>query len=92
MSSCGIRRFPSEKVLGEFGVLLPRPMRQPSAVCFEVKPVGKPDAVVPHVRFDERGWETELRDGLRHRHLAKAVGHSYCPSTKATAPIFDSTV
>ena len=26
----------------------------------EVKPVGKPDAVVPHVRFDERGWETEL--------------------------------
>ena len=25
----------------------------------EVKPVGKPDAVAPHVRFDERGWETE---------------------------------
>ena len=29
-------------------------------VCFRVKPVGKPDAVVPHVRFDERGWETGL--------------------------------
>ena len=29
-------------------------------VYLEVKPVGKPDAVVPHVRFDERGWETEL--------------------------------
>jgi hypothetical protein len=28
-------------------------------VCLAVKPVGKPDAVVPHVRFDERGWETE---------------------------------
>ncbi|UCG64290.1 MAG: hypothetical protein JSW12_16870 [Deltaproteobacteria bacterium] len=27
-------------------------------VCLEVKPVGKPDAVAPHVRFDERGWET----------------------------------
>jgi hypothetical protein len=25
-----------------------------------VKPVGKPDAVAPHVRFDERGWETGL--------------------------------
>jgi len=23
-----------------------------------VKPVGKPDAGNPHVRFDERGWET----------------------------------
>jgi hypothetical protein len=29
-------------------------------VCHEVKPVGKPDAVAPHVRFDERGWETGL--------------------------------
>ena len=24
-----------------------------------MKPVGEPDAVAPHVRFDERGWETE---------------------------------
>ena len=31
----------------------------PTAVCFEVKPVGKPDAGNPHVRFDERGEETE---------------------------------
>jgi hypothetical protein len=23
-----------------------------------MKPVGKPDAGNPHVRFDERGWET----------------------------------
>ena len=29
-------------------------------VCLKVKPVGKPDAVAPHVRFDERGWETGL--------------------------------
>jgi hypothetical protein len=29
-------------------------------VCLKVKPVGKPDAGDPHVRFDERGWETGL--------------------------------
>ena len=28
------------------------------AVCLAMKPVGEPDAVAPHVRFDERGWET----------------------------------
>jgi hypothetical protein len=28
-------------------------------VCLTVKPVGEPDALVGHVRFDERGWETE---------------------------------
>ena len=32
----------------------------PATVCFRVKPVGKPDAVVSHVRFDERGQETGL--------------------------------
>jgi hypothetical protein len=29
------------------------------SVCRPVKPVGEPDAVNPHVRFDERGVETE---------------------------------
>ena len=28
-------------------------------VCLAVKPVGEPDAGDRHVRFDERGWETE---------------------------------
>ena len=28
-------------------------------VCLTTKPVGEPDAGNPHVRFDERGWETE---------------------------------
>ena len=28
-------------------------------VCLAVKPVGEPYAGNPHVRFDERGWETE---------------------------------
>ena len=27
--------------------------------CLSVKPVGEPDAGDRHVRFDERGWETE---------------------------------
>ena len=32
----------------------------PHAVCPTENPVGKPDAGDPHVRFDERGWETGL--------------------------------
>jgi len=28
-------------------------------VCLTVNPVGEPDALIGHVRFDERGWETE---------------------------------
>ena len=28
-------------------------------MCLTVKPVGEPDAGDRHVRFDERGWETE---------------------------------
>src|SRR6202043_1380117 len=28
-------------------------------LCLRTKPVGEPDAGNPHVRFDERGWETE---------------------------------
>src|SRR5918911_796241 len=33
--------------------------RAVTAVGLAVKPVGKPDAGNPHVRFDERGRETE---------------------------------
>jgi hypothetical protein len=29
------------------------------SVCLTVKPVGEPDALIGHVRFDERGWEKE---------------------------------
>src|SRR6516162_7062044 len=32
-----------------------------------VKSVGKPDAGNPHVRFDERGWETGRRFGVSAR-------------------------
>jgi len=40
-----------------------------------VKPVGKPDAGNPHVRFDERGGETERLDAF----------------DAETAPFLDST-
>ena len=29
------------------------------SVYLAVKPVGEPDALIGHVRFDERRWETE---------------------------------
>jgi hypothetical protein len=32
-----------------------------------MKPVGKPDAGNPHVRFDERGEETDLRQWRNNR-------------------------
>src|SRR3954471_2704880 len=35
------------------------PTLVPRTVCLTVKPIGEPDAGNPHVRFDERGWETE---------------------------------
>ena len=66
------------------------PMSMPHAVCLMEKPVGKPDAVAPHVRFDERGWETESRQvGLR-RCIERDTNSHRKPKT--TAPIFDSTV
>jgi hypothetical protein len=42
-----------------------------------VKPVGKPDALIGHVRFDERGWETGRRSGVStraHPRLYKCAG------------------
>ena len=44
-----------------------------------VNSIGEPDAANLHVRFDERGVETERWYGLRHRHLAKAAGYTTAP-------------
>ena len=61
--SRGTRRFSDEVVFGELGVLrLRRVHLGAAAVCREMKPVGKPDAGNPHVRFDERGGETGRAD------------------------------
>ena len=46
------------------GIPSPACASWPAAACFEMKPVGKPDAGNPHVRFDERGGETERLDAL----------------------------
>jgi hypothetical protein len=43
------------------------------------------------LRLMRRELETEQRDGLRHRHRAKAAGNSYSPVPKATAPVLDPT-
>ena len=59
------------------------------AVCLEVKSVGKPDAGNPHVRFDERGGETESRQAGLRRCLERGTQSHRKPA--ATAPLFDST-
>ena len=76
MPSRGTGRFSDEVVFGELGVLrLRRVHVGAAAVSLTMKPVGKPDAGNPHVRFDERGGETERLDALE----------------ADTAPFLDST-
>jgi hypothetical protein len=43
------------------------------------------------LRTTWRELETELRDGLRHRHEAKAAGKPLLPVPTATAPALDPT-
>jgi hypothetical protein len=53
----GTQRFSCDVVYGERALL--RFERLPPngpAVCLTVKPVGETDALIGHVRFDERGW------------------------------------
>ena len=45
----------------------------------------------PHAQFDERGEETGLRERLRHRQSAKAVGKRLLPHAKASALLLDPT-
>jgi hypothetical protein len=55
----------------------------------------KPDAVAPHVRFDERRLETEPRSEMRHRHLAKAAGQQQLLATyshRASRRLFHGTL
>jgi hypothetical protein len=47
-----------------------------------VKPVGEPDAGNPHVRFDERGWETE-RCRMAQA-TAPILDSTYTPRTSGT--------
>lgn len=52
-----------------------------------MKPVGEPDAGNPHVRFDERGRETELGMGTE----ALAWPATATPPIAVAAPVLDST-
>ena len=52
------RRLLCREVKESFTVPKPRAVSLLS-VYLAVKPVGEPDAGDRHVRFDERGWETE---------------------------------
>jgi hypothetical protein len=65
-------------------------------VCLTVKPVGEPDAGNRHVRFDERGWETERRrmaqatapildstNDWANRSLVSRLAGYYCLENKA---------
>jgi hypothetical protein len=53
-------------------------------------PVGEPDAANPHVRFDERGVETEARGGYSGTGNRKGRPTRKAPPTP-TAPLRDST-
>ena len=44
------------------------------------------------LRTTWRELETELGDGLRHRHEAKAAGKRLLPGPKTTAPALDPTL
>jgi hypothetical protein len=55
------------------------------SVYLAVKPVGEPDALIGHVRFDERGWETE-----RCR-MAQATA-PILDSTETVMPVLSSQV
>ena len=59
----------------------------PAAVYLKVKSVGKPDAAIPHVRFDERRWETESWEvGLMQQFekIAKSTDHLEPPRPSST--------
>ena len=68
VQSRGTRRFSGVVVFGARGRFASAPGATGAAICDsdEVKSAGEPDAGNPHVRFDERGWETESRRRLRH--------------------------
>ncbi len=55
----------------------------------DVKPVGEPDAAKPHVRFDERGVETEqgeVREALTTERVGQQLGSPKPPRHTSTLP------
>src|SRR6478672_5718123 len=58
-------------------------------VCLRTKPVGEPDAGNPHVRFDERGWETER---CRMAQATAPILDSTVPVRMSMCPVLGSLV
>jgi len=80
VQSRGARHFQRMKwCLEPWSLAASRCPIESSFVSLAVKPVGKPDALIGHVRFDERGWETGRRFGVSaraHPRLYKVTGRS----------------
>ena len=51
-----------------------------------VKSVGKPDALIGHVRFDERGRETERKANARSRRALPRLYHGLLLRPRADPP------
>jgi hypothetical protein len=62
-----------------------------SHITLVAKCAGARRAGNPHAACDAAGVETELGDGLRHRHRAKAAGKLLLPVPNTTAPALDPT-
>jgi hypothetical protein len=60
-------------------------------VSLRVNSIGEPDAANPHVRFDERGAETEAMVWTATPARGESRRHQLSPRPKATAPLLDST-
>jgi hypothetical protein len=63
-----------------------------------MNPVGEPDAGNRHVRFDERGWETErlpqaqatapILDSTHMPRFCTPGPHAYCTRTPSIRPVW----
>src|SRR5215475_13398078 len=61
------------------------------SVYLAVKPVGEPDAGDRHVRFDERGWETErCRMAQATAPILDSTFATYCTATRPRSLSGDS--
>ena len=58
MHSRGTNRFSMKRCLASWAYCSSAGPRCKLVRESAMKPVGKPDALIGHVRFDERGWET----------------------------------
>src|SRR3954453_17038356 len=81
----GTKQFSRRHVYGELAVRRLRRERGVVAVGLTMKPVGKPEAGNPHVRFDERGGET----GSHHWFENRASPRLH--RSRARSGIFSST-